>query len=563
MTGPKTQISDDLHAEKYRSAGEDFRESMNRIAGKTSSEARFHETRDMLLAQRFLPGGRIQATIGTAKKTTPLNCFTSSVILDQFTGHPQSIMGVATEAAETMRMGGGIGFNFGTIRPRGSLISSLNSHSSGPVAFMGIFDAVCRCVQSAGHRRGAMMGVFPIDHPDIMEFIHAKQNTHALTSFNISVGVTDDFMIALQNGEDYELKWAGHVYGTLDASEVWQALMRSAWDWAEPGVLFLDTINRTNNLWYCEDILCSNPCAEQPMPPNSACLLGSFNLVKYLMECGAFDWKLFGEDIRLAVRMMDRIIDIGPYPLKIQEDYHRQTRRMGLGVTALANCIEAMGFPYGSEGFLDIEQSILRFLAESAYRESVEMAKEFGSFPLLDREKFLQSPTFASTLPEDLKDDIRRYGIRNSHLTSIAPCGTISLCADNVSSSIEPVFEVKTARIINRPTGPFRAALTDYGFAFLGTTPKVAKDVSIEEHLAVLLTAQGQVDSAVSKTLNVPKDTPWTEFQEIYVKAWEGGAKGCTTYQVGGKRFGILEKAKDDDVAACYVNPVTGKKTCE
>ena len=562
MIGPKTEFSDNLHGEKYRTPNEDFREAMNRIAGKLATGDRFHALRGVLLNQRFLPAGRVQATVGTGKLTTPLNCFVSGTIGDSFTDGDDSIMAMAEQAAETMRMGGGIGFDFSTIRPRGSLITSLNSHSSGPVSFMQIYDAVCKCVMSAGHRRGAMMAVMRIDHPDIMEFIHAKQNMHALTSFNISVGVTDEFMHALQNGEEYTLRWNGQAYARLDAAEVWETLMRSAWDWAEPGVLFLDTINNTNNLRYCEFIAATNPCAEQPLPAFAACLLGSMNLPKYLAEDGTlFDFVLFEEDIRVAVRALDAVIDSARYPLPQQAEYHRKTRRLGLGVTGLATALEAMGMPYGSAEFLAFEERILKFLTATAYRESIEMAKEAGSFPLLDRELYLEEGTFASTLPKDIQDGIRRHGIRNSHLTSIAPCGTISLCADNVSSGIEPVFLEEVRRVINTPNGPLRVDLVDYGKLFLGTNARTAEDVTIDEHLDVLLAAARNVDSAVSKTLNVPEDTPWDEFQKIYIKAWEGGAKGCTTYQVGGKRFGILEKP--EDAAACYVDPKTGKKTCD
>ncbi len=562
MIGPKTDFADSLHAEKYRGANEDFREAMNRIASKLATGEAFHALRTVLLNQRFLPGGRVQSTVGSGKKTTPLNCYVAATIADSFIDGDNSIMDVAAQAAQTMRMGGGIGFDFSTIRPRGSLITSLNSHASGPVSFMQIYDSVCKCVMSAGHRRGAMMGVLRIDHPDIMEFIHAKQNSHALTGFNISVGVTDEFMRALQNGEDYELRWGGQVFAKLDAAEVWEALMRSAWDWAEPGVIFLDTINSTNNLRYCEDIAAVNPCAEQCLPPHGACLLGSMNLPKYLIEDGTrFDFHLFQEDIKVAVRALDAVIDVARYPLPQQGEHHRKTRRIGLGVTGLANALETMGMPYGSPEFVDLEERILKFMTHTAYRESIQMAKEAGSFPLLDREQYLEEGTFASTLPQDIQDGIRRYGIRNSHLTSIAPCGTISLCADNVSSGVEPVFLEEVRRVINSATGPIRVDLVDYGKLFLGTNPKVAEDVTIDEHLEVLLAASRSVDSAVSKTLNVPADTPWDEFQKIYIRAWEGGAKGCTTYQVGGKRFGILEKP--EDVASCYVDPKTGRKTCE
>lgn len=560
--GPQTTFSENLHAEKYRSPNEDFREAMNRIASALSdSDEHFHNFRSALLNMRFLPGGRIQAAVGSDRVVTPYNCFVSAKIEDTFCGEG-GIMDAATAAAATMRLGGGIGYDFSTIRPRGEMITTLHSRASGPVSFMQIFDAVCRCVASSGHRRGAQMGVLRVDHPDIVEFIHAKQNAHALTGFNISVGITDTFMAAVRDGTSFDLRFGGKIHRTIDARALFEKIMRSTWDWAEPGVLFLDTINRENNLWYCENIAATNPCGEQPLPPHGACLLGSFNLTRYVKDEG-FDWDTFRADIPAVVRAMDNVIDRAIYPLPEQEAEAKNKRRMGLGITGLANALEAMGMPYGSDGFLRAEAGILRVLRDGAYAASVALAKQKGPFPLFQplhypRGKFIQG------LPRDLRDDIALHGIRNSHLLSIAPTGTISLCADNVSSGIEPVFAHSFDRVVQTFDGPRTERVEDYGLRVFGVRGRTANGVTVADHLNVLLTAQAYVDSSVSKTCNVPPDTPWEDFKQIYFTAWERGAKGCTTYNMGGKRGSIL-KATDEvaEGSACYVDSKTGRRECE
>jgi ribonucleoside-diphosphate reductase alpha chain len=568
----KTPFSDSLHAEKYRSDGESFREAMNRIAGGLKSdEQHYRSFREILMDLRFMPAGRIQAAVGAPKRVTPYNCFVSGTIEDSFTSGHDSIMARATEAAETMRMGGGIGYDFSTLRPRGDLIAKLGSKSSGPISFMGIFDAICGCVASSGHRRGAQMGVLRVDHPDIEEFVHAKQNESALRGFNISIGITDEFMEAVLTQSSFTLRFSGRRYKEIDAAALWEKIMRSTWDWAEPGVLFLDTINRLNNLRYCEQIVATNPCGEQPLPPHGACLLGSFNLSKYVREeytdhqnARYFDWKQFAADIPVVVRAMDRVIDLASYPLCEQEFEAKDKRRMGLGITGLANALEAMGHPYGSPGFVSMQSTILNVLNREAYRASAELARERGAFPMFDAKLYLADGTFASTLDEETKGMIRKYGIRNSHLTSIAPTGTISLCADNVSSGIEPVFSYEYRRTIQTFDGPMEVDVVDYGVRKFGTRGKVASDVTVDEHLNVLLAAAKRVDSAVSKTCNVPPTMPWNDFKSIYTRAWEGGAKGCTTFNVGGKRFGILATNEDGaKEAMCKIDPETGRRDCE
>lgn len=571
--GPRTPFSQQLHAQKYRLEGESFREAMSRVASALAGKREeFDRLRDLLLDMRFMPAGRIQSAMGSPKRVTPYNCFVSGTIEDSFTQGHGCIMDRAREAAATMRMGGGIGYDFSTLRPKGSTIRKLGSRSSGPVSFMGIYDAICRCVASSGHRRGAQMGVLRVDHPDILEFVNAKHDEHSLTGFNMSVAVTDEFMVAMMEGRTFPLRWGGRVHSEVDARALWEAIMRSTWDWAEPGVIFIDTVNRRNNLRYCETIAATNPCGEQPLPPYGACLLGSFNLVRYVRPFtdtqGAddvvhysFDFDQFRADIPVAVRAMDAVVDLALYPMHEQEREAQNKRRMGLGVTGLANAIEAVGFRYGSDEFVEMEKHILRVLNRTAYLASVELAREKGPFPLFVADRYLEEGTFASTLDEDVRDAIRRHGVRNSHLTSIAPTGTISLCADNVSSGIEPVFADRYTRTIRGPDGDVETEIRDYGLRVFSKLGKIAREVTIQEHLNVLLAAAKNVDSAVSKTCNVPPKTDWDQFKQLYVSAWQGGAKGCTTFQIGGKRFGVLN-AQEDGTTSCRVDPKTGEKGC-
>jgi len=523
--------------------------------------------RESLLEQRFLPGGRIQAAMGSVKRVTPYNCFVSGTIEDSFVDGKGSIMQRATDAATTMRMGGGIGYDFSTLRPAGASITKLQSQSSGPVSFMQVFDAICKTIASSGHRRGAQMGVMRIDHPDIEEFIRAKQNDDNLTAFNMSVAVTDEFMDCLLLGREFPLKFEGKVYRYIDPKALWETLMRSTWDWAEPGVIFIDRINTMNNLHYCETIVATNPCGEQPLPPNGACLLGSFNLTKYVREEWydgpqiGFAWEQLEEDIYHVVRAMDNVIDRAIYPMYEQEKEAKSKRRMGLGVTGVANAIERLGYTYGSEGFLMFFDEVMAKVKEHCYFASIALAKEKGPFPLFNKHEYLQGG-FIKGLCLDIHAGIVDHGIRNSHLISIAPTGTISMAADNVSSGIEPVFAYSSQRIVQYPDGPSIETVLDYGYDKWGLEGKVSADVTIDEHLAVLEVAQRHTDSAVSKTCNVPPDMPWEEFKDTYVKAWKMGAKGITTYNTGGKRGAVIV-ADDEPAASCYVDPVTGRQECE
>ena len=570
--GPKMSISKSIHGSNYRQEGETFQDCQNRVSATLSDSTEHRKAfKDILLNQRFMPAGRVQAAIGSVRAITPWNCFVSGTIGDSF----NEIMSKCNEAGMTMRLGGGIGYDFSTLRPRGHLIKSLGSSSSGPVSFMDIFDSVCGTISSAGHRRGAQMGVLRVDHPDIIEFVHAKRNENKLTRFNISVGITDEFMTAVKNDTDFNLKFRGRIYSTIKARTLWDDIMRSTWDWAEPGVLFIDRINKENNLWYCETISTTNPCGEQPLPPYGACLLGSFNLVKYVDSYNSyrFDINKFIEDIPNVVRAMDNIIDVGIYPLQAQEEEGKNKRRMGLGVTGLANALEAQGLPYGTRYFIEKTEEIMEVLMVEAYRASALLAKEKGSFPLFDRDRFMKGK-FIQRLPEDICALIEQYGLRNSHLISVAPTGTISLSADNISSGIEPVFTHEYERTIQTFDGPIFETVTDYAYREWGVKGKKANEVTVDEHVEVLLACQKYVDSACSKTCNVGDDVTWEQFKNIYMRAYDGGAKGCTTFRASGKRYGVMnEKPKlakveveyiddDDSVEACMIDQVTGQPTC-
>ena len=570
--GPTILACEQVHADKYRQRGENFREAMQRVSSALAdNDDHYYALREILLEMRFMPAGRIQAAMGSTRVVTPYNCFVSGTIEDSYTRGHGSIMERAKDAADTMRLGGGIGYDFSTIRPRGELIKTLDSQSSGPVSFMPIYDAVGLATASSGHRRGAQMGVLRVDHPDIEEFVRAKQNTTSLTGFNISVAVTDAFMRAVVAGTDFDLKWGNKVYRTIDARTLWETIMRSNYDWSEPGVLFIDRINEWNNLYYCETIAATNPCGEQPLPPYGACLLGSFNLVKYLSRPSlgskwSFDFDQFYEDIPAVVRAMDNVIDRARYPMHEQEQEAIRKRRMGLGVTGVANCIEALGHPYASEGFLTRLNAILEGMKNACYKASAQLAKEKGPFPLFSAEPYLNG-RFISTLSYDARELVEEYGIRNSHLLSIAPTGTISFAADNISSGIEPVYAHHVRRTINTFEGPKVVEIADYGVAFLGVEGRTAEAVTAEEHIAVLATCARHIDSAVSKTCNVPNQIEWERFKMLYIKAWEQGCKGCTTARQGNLRMGPLqaitqEGATEEDLS-CEIDPVSGRRSCE
>ncbi|MGW8177209.1 MAG: adenosylcobalamin-dependent ribonucleoside-diphosphate reductase [bacterium] len=562
MAGPQTLIAQKLHAIKYRTEGESYEDSVHRVAAALADdEVHRKHLKNILMYQRFLPAGRIQCAVGSPRATTPYNCFVSGTIPDSMEG----IMRIAGEAAQTMRLGGGIGYDFSTLRPAGDLIKSLDSASSGPLSFMRIFNEVCGTIASAGHRRGAQMGILRVDHPDIEKFIHAKNNTTEFTNFNLSVGITDQFMEAVIYDMDFDLHFNNRIYKTVNARKLWDDIMRMTWDYAEPGVIFIDKINQQNNLGYCETIAATNPCGEQPLPPYGACLLGSFNLVKYVTQGRGFDYAALIRDVPVAVRAMDNVIGQSIYPLPEQRSEALRKRRMGLGITGAANAIETIGFHYGSPAFCQELRNIMKVIAQTAYRASSELAEEKGVFPAYDPYQYLSSP-FIQKLPPDLFDRIKKHGLRNSHLTSIAPTGTISLTADNVSSGIEPVFEYRSRRTINLPSGPMEAEVEDYAYARWGTNGRVAANCSVEDHINVLLAASEWVDSAVSKTCTVGPAVTFDQFKELYLKAWRGGAKGCTTFRPSGKRFGVLRAIDPEptpNLGGGQCEIVNGVRNCE
>lgn len=450
-----------------------------------------------------------------------------------------------------MQLGGGIGYDFSTLRPRGNKIISLDSKASGPLSFMEIFDALCDTISSAGHRRGAQMGVLRVDHPDIEEFIEAKCNKHRLTKFNISIGVTDKFMQAVVDGTSFDLVFKGVIHKKVDARSLFDKIMRATWDWAEPGILFIDKINRKNNLWFCETIAATNPCGEQPLPPYGACLLGSINLAQFIVE------KRIGSGYAIAIdqieaaiphiiRAMDNVIDRTNYPLIEQEREAKNKRRMGIGVTGLANALEICGFKYGSNKAKKLTEKVLRAIAYACYNASIDLAIEKGPYPLYD-DKSLESEFIRTVIPSDIQDRMRVHGIRNSHLLSIAPTGTISLCANNISSGLEPPFLMEYERTIQEFDGEIKEIVKDFAYEFYGVKGVTANELTPKQHVDMLNLCSKWVDSACSKTINVGDDVSWEDFKNIYMEAWKGGSSGCTTFRAAGKRYGILNAVEETD----------------
>lgn len=555
MTGPTLKVSLETQAKKYLGVGEDHQRGMARIAGHLSdSPEHYDKFYPLVLNQKFLPAGRVQSAAGAPRVVTAFNCFVSGEIKDDF----DDIMDKAKEAGKTMRLGGGIGYDFSTLRPRGATIKSLDSRSSGPLSFMTIFDALCDTISSAGHRRGAQMGVLRVDHPDIEEFIQAKCNKHNLTKFNISVGVTDKFMQAVVDGTSFDLVFEGKIYKTVDAIALYEQIMRATWDWAEPGVLFIDRINLKNNLWFLETIAATNPCGEQPLPPHGACLLGSLNVVKYIVRNKfntgyVIDIRQIEEDLPHIIRAMDNVIDRTVYPLYQQEEEAKAKRRMGIGVTALANALEICGHSYGTKRALKLTEKLMKRIAIAAYHSSVDLAIEKGPFPLFD-ERVTESAFMKEVIPQDLIQRIKKHGLRNSHLLSIAPTGTISLCADNVSSGLEPPFLLEYERTIQEFDSAIVEVVKDYAYNFYGVKGKTANELTPFQHVDMLNMCSKYVDSACSKTINVGDDVGWEEFKEIYVRAWRGGSSGCTTFRASGKRYGILNAITKTDSGSVKQN---------
>ncbi|MCL1825268.1 MAG: adenosylcobalamin-dependent ribonucleoside-diphosphate reductase [Betaproteobacteria bacterium] len=567
------EISAEVLIEKYAKGDEKtVQEVRQRVARALAAveaedkralwEARFLEAQE----RGFVPAGRINSAAGTALAATLINCFVQPVgdsVTKSVDGRP-GIYTALAQAAETMRRGGGVGYDFSSVRPKGAMVRGTASSASGPVSYMRVFDRSCETVESAGARRGAQMGVLRCDHPDIEEFIHAKDKGD-LANFNISIGVTDAFMRAVEAGEAVELvhkaepgediQAAGAyllddgvwVYRKIEARNLWAQIMRSTYDHAEPGILFLDRMNQDNNLYYCETIEATNPCAEQPLPPYGCCCLGSINLTLFVQEPfsekAAFDFNGFGKVVDVAVRMLDNVLDATHWPLEQQQEEARSKRRIGLGFTGLGDALIMLRKRYDTEEAREQASEIAEYLRDRAYAASVELARERGAFPLFNADMYLSGNNFTSRLPPALKERIRKHGIRNSHLLSIAPTGTISLAfADNASNGIEPPFSYTYTRRKRTIDGDFREhSVEDYAwrlYRHLGGDVNhlppwfiTALEISAAAHKDMVAAVAPYVDTSISKTVNVPEDYPYSDFEDLYLSAWKSGLKGLATYR--------------------------------
>ncbi|MFZ1481526.1 MAG: adenosylcobalamin-dependent ribonucleoside-diphosphate reductase [Paracoccaceae bacterium] len=505
---------------------------------------------------KFLPAGRITAGAGTERSVTLFNCFVMGTIPDTMGG----IFDALKEAALTMQQGGGIGYDFSTIRPRGAEVKGVAADASGPLSFMDVWDAMCRTIMSAGSRRGAMMATMRCDHPDIEAFIEAKKDPARLRMFNLSVLVTDAFMAAVKADGSWELQFGGRVYHTVRARDLWNRIMRNTFDFAEPGVIFIDRINAMNNLGYCETIAATNPCGEQPLPPYGACLLGSINLATLVRDAfddhSSMDMEVLDRLVRVAVRAMDNVVDSSRFPLPQQAQEAQAKRRIGLGVTGLADALLMLGLRYGSDEAARITEIWMHAIARSAYLASVDLAREKGAFPLFDAAGFLASGSMAH-MDEDVREAIRTHGIRNALLTSVAPTGTISLYAGNVSSGIEPVFAYAyTRKVLQKDGSRTEEEVVDFAVRLwrekFGDAPLPGYFVNAQtlpplDHVRMQAAAQKWVDSSISKTINCPVDISFDDFQQVYMAAWDQGCKGCTTYRPNDVTGSVLTVSEASD----------------
>ena len=580
MTRFAAPIAEQIWDMKYRFKQADgtpidntVEDSWHRIAGalasvESSPEAWEPKFFDALSDFKFLPAGRITAGAGTERSVTLFNCFVMGTIPDSMGG----IFDMLKEAALTMQQGGGIGYDFTTIRPKGAKVKGVAADASGPLSFMDVWDAMCRTIMSAGSRRGAMMATMRCDHPDILDFITAKRDPARLRMFNVSVLVTDAFMDAVKSDGSWDLVFEGEVFQTMKAMDLWDQIMSSTFEFAEPGVIFIDRINKANNLSYCETIAATNPCGEQPLPPYGACLLGSINMARLVSKPFAkganLDEAGMADLVATAVRMMDNVVDASRFPLEAQRREAEAKRRIGLGVTGLADALLMVGLRYGSEEAAAQTETWMHQIARAAYLASVELAKEKGAFPLFDAEGYLASGAMQQ-MDADVRDAIAEHGIRNALLTSIAPTGTISLYAGNVSSGIEPVFAYAyTRKVLQKDGSKTEEEVIDYavqmwrdkmGDAELPNYFVNAQTLAPLEHVRMQAAAQKWVDSSISKTINCPEDISFEAFKDVYMAAWDQGCKGCTTYRPNAVTGSVLsvssesEKTPEIDIGADVV----------
>ncbi|MBT4491340.1 MAG: adenosylcobalamin-dependent ribonucleoside-diphosphate reductase [Rhodospirillaceae bacterium] len=560
-------ISQQIWDMKYRLRGADgqavddtIEDSWRRVAGALAAAEDVGESWAEPFYQalddfRFLPAGRILAGAGAGRNVTLFNCFVMGTIPDDMSGIFENLR----EAALTMQQGGGIGYDFSTLRPNGAAVEGVGADASGPLTFMDVWDAMCRTIMSAGHRRGAMMATLRCDHPDIEAFIEAKQDPGRLRMFNLSVLVTDAFMQAVKNDAPWELQFAGRTYGSVRARDLWDAIMRATYAYAEPGVIFIDRINQRNNLAYCEQINSTNPCGEQPLPPYGACLLGSVNLARLVQDPfgpdAALDLEVLRGLVTTAVRMLDNAIDVSRFPLPEQENEALAKRRIGLGVTGLADALIFCQARYGSDQAVALTQSWLGEVRRAAYLASIELAKEKGAFPLFEAEAYLAGDSVME-LDDDVRAAIGEHGIRNALLTSIAPTGTISIFADNVSSGLEPVFAFTYRRHVTMPDGGRREeTVSDYAYrkfrAMFGEAAQLpdyfvtAAALAPSDHVRMQAAVQTYIDASISKTINLPEDISFEAFKDVYMQAYDTGCKGCTTYRPNEVTGAVLEAEEE------------------
>lgn len=589
-------ISVDVLLEKYAKGEEKSIQDVRRRVARGLASVEREEDRSkweeiFYQAQEdgFVPAGRINSAAGLDLKATLMNCFVQP-IGDCIEGHDSdgypSIYTALGESASTMRRGGGVGYDFSRIRPFGALVKGTQSRASGPLSYMKVFDKSCETVESAGARRGAQMGVLRCDHPDIFEFVIAKATKGAFNNFNLSVGVLNAFMTAVQDKTTWALvhkvqpgkeyleehgsyfdeatgKW---VWKVIEANELWELIMQSTYNQAEPGILFLDQINQENNLWYCELIEATNPCGEQPLPPYACCDLGSTNLTKFVRnpftKQAYFDWEGYEASVRRSVRMLDNVLDASAWPLEQQHQEAMNKRRIGLGFLGIGDAIIMLGLHYEKEDGVEFARQIAETMRNTAYDASVDLAIEKGAFPLFDKTKYLQGK-FISRLPKKIKDRIRKHGIRNSHLLSIAPTGTITLAfADNASNGIEPPFSwvyTRKKRMADGTTQEFEVA--DHAWRLyrslghdvnnLPANFVSALDMSVEAHVNVMKAVQPYICTAISKTVNIPADYPYEDFKSLYMYAWKSGLKGLATYRpndILGSVLSVKEEKKPEPI---------------